>query len=228
VFDISPAPVDVLIEDTSSKIYELCRDEGAKAPYTVIREMVENFIHADFVEPVVSILDSGATVRFADHGPGFADKQRALLPGFTTARGDIKRHIRGVGSGLPTVVDYLRLTGGSLEIDENIGGGAVVTIRFAGAYRESPNRAPSEPPSPTPGADTRPRLSSRQHQVLALVLETGSAGPSMVSKELGVGVSTAHRDLEALEEAGLITSDSGRRKLTPAGACFLDELLNHN
>lgn len=228
VLDVSPAPLDSLIDDISSRIYELCKGEGAKAPYTVIREMVENFIHADFVEPVVSILDSGNTVRFADHGPGFADKQRAILPGFTTARGEIKRHIRGVGSGLPTVVDYLRLTGGSLEIDENIGGGAVVTLHFAGGSSERSSDGPSASQSVSAENDLRPRLSSRQHQVLALVLETGYAGPSMVSKELGVGVSTAHRDLEALEEAGLIASESGRRTLTPAGVSFLDELLNHN
>ena len=42
----------------------------------------------------------------------------------------------------------------------------------------------------------------RQQQVLALVLESGLAGPSLVSEELGVGISTAYRDLAMLEEAG--------------------------
>jgi hypothetical protein len=249
VVDVSPAPLDALFEDISSKIYELCKGEGTKVPYSVIREMVENFVHADFVEPVVSILDGGSTLRFADHGPGFSDKRRAVLPGFTTARAEMKRHIRGVGSGLPTVMDYLRLTGGSLEIDDNIGGGAVVTLHFAADSIPGVSAGTAEPgtmgpaesslssrssekstvlPAPSQRGTPRVRLTSRQHQVLALVLETGSAGPSVVSKELGIGVSTAFRDLAVLEEAGLITSDSGRRTLTPAGSSFLDELLNHN
>lgn len=247
VLDVGPSSLPALVERLSCKIHELCRDQGADVPYTVIREVVENFVHADFVEPVISILESGTTVRFSDHGPGFADKERAVLPGFTTARGPRKSLIRGVGSGLPTVVDYLRLTGGSLEIDDNIGGGAVVTLRFRAKavpralspaadgppVRQGPLMAPPQaavnPAAPdVPSGRHYPRLSSRQHQVLALVLETGEAGPSMVSRELGVGVSTAYRDLAALEEAGLITSEAGRRTLTPEGASFLDELLNHN
>ena len=83
----------------TARVHELAHSEGGAIPYTVIREVAENFIHADFAEPVVSILDSGSTIRFADQGPGIADKDRAVLPGFTTADGDMKRHIRGVGSG---------------------------------------------------------------------------------------------------------------------------------
>ena len=44
----------------------------------VIREIVENFIHAHFVEPIISILDGGNTIRFADQGPGIEDKERAF------------------------------------------------------------------------------------------------------------------------------------------------------
>ena len=36
----------------------------------VIREIVENFVHAHFAEPIISILDGGDTIRFADQGPG--------------------------------------------------------------------------------------------------------------------------------------------------------------
>jgi len=60
--------------------------------------------------------------------------------------------------------------------------------------------------------------------VLALVLESGSAGPSLVAKELSVGLSTAYRDLAFLEEVGLIISDSGKRTVTEQGLLFLDEL----
>jgi DNA-binding MarR family transcriptional regulator len=244
VVDIEPAPTDEFIGLLSARIHELSSEQGGGIPYTVIREVAENFIHADFLEPVVSILDSGATIRFADQGPGFPDKTRALLPGFTTARGSMKRFIRGVGSGLPIVRDYLVHTGGSLQIEDNLGAGSVVTIRVGTrGEMERPSYARLEPAvhrgarpvqtSLAEAADSalptaRPRLSSRQHQVLALVLETGLAGPSLVSKEMGIGISTAYRDLAALEEAGLIASDSGKRALTAEGLAFLDELLNHS
>jgi hypothetical protein len=243
IVDIEPAPTEEFIGVLSARIHELSSQQGGGIPYTVIREVAENFIHADFLEPVVSILDSGATIRFADQGPGFPDRTRALLPGFTTARGSMKRFIRGVGSGLPIVRDYLVHTGGSLQIEDNLGAGSVVTIRVGPlGEMDRPVHARPEPavardvgPVQTSLADVvesppkaRPRLSSRQHQVLALVLETGLAGPSLVSKELGVGISTAYRDLAALEEAGLIASDSGKRTLTAEGLAFLDELLNRS
>jgi hypothetical protein len=245
VVDVEPAPVGEFIEALSSRVHELSRSEGGSVPYTVIREVAENFIHADFAEPVVSILDSGTTIRFADQGPGIADKDRAMLPGFTTAGGEMKRYIRGVGSGLPIVRDYLSHSGGSLAIEDNLGVGSVVTI-----YSGPPSRSTQLPPAATPAAPkapavsmsvpeqgsfepvasapvvARPRLSARQKQVLALVLESGLAGPSLVSKELGVGISTAYRDLAMLEEVGLIASEAGKRTLTPEGLTYLGDLMN--
>lgn len=66
----------------------------------------------------------------------------------------------------------------------------------------------------------------RQKQVLSLVLELGSVGPSLVARELKVGLSTAYRDLEALEGHGLIAADeTGKRSITEAGLSCLDEIL---
>jgi len=250
VVDVAPASIPEFIEALSTTIHRLCRDEGGSIPYTVIREVAENFIHADFAEPVVSILDAGATIRFADQGPGISDKERALLPGFTTARGEMKRYIRGVGSGLPIVREYLIHSGGSLSVEDNLGTGAVVTL-YAGRSREG-RRRPSEPslaavangiaPVSAPSSSqsllieepgpalpvASPRLSARQKHVLALVMESGLAGPSLVAKELGVGLSTAYRDLAMLEEVGLIVSESGKRTLTPEGLSFLGDLMNRS
>ncbi|MDR3686468.1 MAG: ATP-binding protein, partial [Coriobacteriia bacterium] len=233
IVDVEPAPVGEFIEALSARVHELSRSEGGSIPYTVIREVAENFIHADFAEPVVSILDAGSTIRFADQGPGIADKDRALLPGFTTAAGELKRYIRGVGSGLPIVRDFLVHSGGSLAIEDNLGVGSVVTIHagrtphndataqrpvpiyaregvsVSGDARQASFEAAAIEPQEAPVA--RPRLSARQKNVLALVLESGLAGPSLVSKELGVGISTAYRDLAMLEEVGLIASEAGKR-----------------
>ncbi len=239
---VEPLPVGEFIESLASRVYELARSAGGSIPYTVVREVTENFIHADFSEPVVSVLDQGETLRFADQGPGIRDRDRAVLPGFTTAREPMKEYIRGVGSGLPIVRDYLSYSGGTLSIEDNLGTGAVVTVRAGSATRALVEQRAVGPVPPAASQDTgerlpgfagpsalepvaaRSRLSTRQKQVLALVLESGEAGPSLVSKELGVGISTAYRDLASLEEAGLISAVGGKRTLTSDGLAYLDSL----
>lgn len=235
VEEVHPAPVGEYIEALASRVYELSRAAGGSVPYTVVREVAENLIHAEFAEPVVSILDNGATLRFADQGPGMPDKEHVLRPGFTTANGDMKRYIRGVGSGFPIVRDYLSHSGGSLKIEDNLGSGSVVTIHshVVGSDAEKPSPRPTHAPSPADMEPQltleavpayRPRLTNRQKQVLALVLESGAAGPSLVAKELGVGISTAYRDLASLEELELIVAEGGKRALTDAGVAYLDGL----
>ena len=243
VEDIRLESVPEFIETLSSRVYDIARAQGGTIPFTVIREIAENLIHADFNEPVVSVLDSGQTIRFADQGPGIADKDKALLPGFTTANREMKRFIRGVGSGLPLVREFLLNSGGSLVVEDNLCRGSVVTIVAGHLERPAPRRElPAPPPDPTvfevshsveheslldpdiSAPVAGPRLSTRQKHVLALVLESGLAGPSLVAKELGVGVSTAYRDLALLEDAGLIISDSGKRTLTQRGLSYLGSL----
>ena len=109
-------------------MHQLTGEAGGNLPYTVVREVAENLIHAGFAEPVISILDGGTTVRFADQGPGIPEKDRAVLPGYTTANGGMKAFIRGVGSGFPIVRDFLSVSGGTLVIEDNLGCGSVVTI----------------------------------------------------------------------------------------------------
>ncbi|GAG73600.1 unnamed protein product, partial [marine sediment metagenome] len=88
--------------------------------YVVIKEIVENLIHANFNEVVVSIYKDGNVIRISDQGPGITDKKKAILPGFTTAKEDMKRYIRGVGSGLPIAKESIELSGGSMNIDDNL------------------------------------------------------------------------------------------------------------
>jgi len=222
VVPVESADPTMFIESVSTETYSLARDMGGGIPYTAIREVVENLIHADFKEPVVSIMDNGGTIRFADQGPGIPDKRKACLPGFTTATQRMKNHIRGVGSGLPIVSEYLSHSGGDLCIEDNLGIGTVVTLSCS-----HPN--PIDPSSSTGEAlyrDDPALLSTRQKKVLSLVMEAGEAGPTLVAHELAVGLSTAHRDLASLEEGGFILSDSsGKRILTQKGHRYLDELF---
>ena len=206
------------IEQLASRTYNLARERGGTIPYTIIREVAENLIHAGFREVVVTIIDDGATVRFADQGPGIADKEKVFLPGFSTATTDMKRIIRGVGSGLPIVRETLTFAGGTIEIDDNLGSGTVVTLRAAHPVDEASAQAVA--------ADDVPRLTDRQKQVLSIILELGSVGPSALSRELDVGVATAYRDLAFLEEAGLIAADeTGKRTLTTYGVTCLERVF---
>lgn len=263
VEEIPPGPVLVFIESLAARVYELARSAGGPIPYSVIREISENLIHACFAEPVVSIMDNGSTIRFSDCGPGVSDKTRAMRPGFTTATTEMKGFIRGVGSGLPIVNEYLSYSGGSMTIEDNLGCGTVVTLSTKSSISEPvtesplPVHAASFPthvqdasfvsagglvpvtPIPKPfirettteSSGDRPcaaQLTTRQKQVLALVMESGSAGPSLVSRELGIALSTSYRDLACLEDMGLIEADGGKRKLTQPGISYLDGLISGN
>jgi anti-sigma regulatory factor (Ser/Thr protein kinase) len=219
VEDIDGVDLADAIERVASRTYNIARERGGGIPYTTIREVSENLIHAGFSEVVITILDDGDTIRFSDQGPGIADKERVFLPGFSTATSDMKTYIRGVGSGLPIVKECLGFAGGSVDIQDNLGRGTVVTLRVEPRH-EAPGCGPGELSVRTP------RLSDRQKHVLSLVMELGTAGPSVVARELTVGLSTAYRDLASLEELGLIVADeSGKRALTEQGVTFLDAIL---
>lgn len=222
----SSSPLD-FIETASARVHALTREAGGAMPYTVIREVVENFVHADFTEPVISVMDSGTTIRFADQGPGVPDKEKATLPGYTTATADMKHIIRGVGSGLPIVRDFLEHCGGALIVEDNLGRGTVVTITSAAARAEPAIESGiSAPVTAHQSFLPLPPISTRQKQVLSLVLELGEVGPTIVSRELSVALSTAYRDLAHLESSGLIAADeTGKRVLTDEGARFLDNMF---
>jgi hypothetical protein len=171
-------------------------------------------------------MDGGSTIRFSDQGPGIADKQRAMLAGFTTATVRSKQFIRGVGAGLPFVSEYVDRIGGSLSIEDNLGSGTVVTLRLHPPETISPS-VTRECPGVIVEPLSFPILTLRQKKVLSLVLEFGEAGPSLVSRELSVGLSTAYRDLAFLEESGLILSDeNGKRVMTDTGVAYLDALFD--
>ena len=219
VEEVDAADLRQAIERVASRTYNIARERGGAIPYTIIREVAENLIHADFSEVVVTILDGGNTVRFADQGPGILDKERAFLPGFTTATAGMKRYIRGVGSGLPIVRECLSFAGGNVDVADNLDRGTVVTLRVQHPPQTGSETSPAE-------EEPAPRLTDRQRKVFSLVMELGSAGPSVVARELAVGLSTAYRDLAALEDAGLVVADSsGKRALTERGVAFLDSIL---
>jgi hypothetical protein len=208
-----------LVGELAARTYQVSRERGGKVPFIVIREIMENLIHAYFHNATITVLDEGNTIRIADQGPGIVDKDRALLPGFSTATMEMRRVIRGVGSGLPVAKEQMQFLGGSLTIEDNLEHGTVITLS---ARREV---APAGP-APEPLPRRHLNITARQKKVLLLIAELGAAGPTTLAKELDMSHSTAYRELQALQSLALVTGKGrGKRTLTEEGIAFLDEVF---
>ncbi len=209
-------------------------------PDRAIHEIVENLIHADYKGVVISVLENGRTVRISDKGLGISSKSQAMEFGFSGATAEALSQIRGVGAGLGIARSEMKKAGGSLSIEDNLGGGAVVTISVADepGAEDGPSAAPEKAgegrktskPSPKrryPDEVPRINISERQQNVLVTVLECGEVGPSTIAEGLEISVSTAYRDLSVLEEHGLVAGDeSGKRVISPLGKDYVEAIIS--
>ena len=337
---VQPKDIRTYLEEVTATVTRLAKEQGGRISFTVIREVVENLVHAYFIEPTISILDGGNTIRFSDQGPGISEKSRALEYGTTSATEEMKRYIRGVGSGLPYAQQYMEDHGGTLTIEDNIHSGTIVTIslptggstmlkrgvagaegiaaqmanaQLAGmpyaatpmpgvpapgasqmmapqrgmaqpannqladypqqdipmpgypqqvgyptqqmpgyqqqpafaqqgyapygypqphpygtyqpAYQQvaSPQQAAPEPPAtaPQPGAGAILDLSDRAQQVLEWLAEHESVGPTDLTKAYGGSLSTWTRQLQELEDQGILRKRGQKRDLTSAGRTLI-------
>ena len=211
---IEPAETNIYIEKLTTTIYEQASAKGGKIPYTAIREVSENFIHAQFKEIVVSILNDGNTIRFADQGPGIKDKERAEKPGFTSATQEMKPYIRGVGSGLPIVKEFMSSIDGYLTIEDNLSAGAVVTISLT-KPAEMKDQPPREAALETHIAQfiPMPALSDKQKAFIRLLYTEGMLGVTDLSSLTDTSPSTTHSNLKKLEESGLIEITAGKKRV---------------
>lgn len=172
VIVIDPQDVRTYLEETTNTVYQCMKEQGGHISLMVIREIVENFIHAHFAEPIISILDGGDTIRFADQGPGIDDKERAFDFGVTSANSKMKRYIRGTGAGFPMVQEYLENAGGAVSIEDNMGNGTVVTVSLnpkrvqeierAGGRGAAVRPETEQPTYPLPGAFAQQPMTTQQ------------------------------------------------------------------
>ncbi len=101
-------------------------------------------------------------------------------------------------------------------MEDNLGGGAVFTIKMPSA---------AEAPAAAAGAPEI-KLTTRQTKVLVLLMELGSAGPTAIAKELGFSPATVFRELVVLQDMGLIHSlGDGKRALREEGLRLLESIL---
>lgn len=253
--DVAAAPRVVVIEPTEIRSYleeivqavnHLSHEQGGQIPFMVMREIVENFIHAHFASPTITILDHGNTIRFSDRGPGIKEKELALQYGTSSATESMKHYIRGVGSGLPYAQQYMIDKGGSLTIEDNISGGTVVTISTRSASDAHTQTHPSTEKveiSPRETSSQRSlkqdsssrdkklnisqislpkiEISPRGQKVFAYLSEHELVGPTELVRMYGLSIPTWSRELRSLEEIGLIRKISQKYQLTQAGLALL-------
>jgi hypothetical protein len=243
IIDVEPAPLLRFIENIASETYERARQLGGRLPYSVVREIAENFIHADFKECTVSILDRGDTIRFSDRGPGIEKKLLVLQPGVTSASETMRNYIKGVGSGFPLVREYLEINQGSLRIDDNAAEGVVITLSMApkpaanavsdvatppvsistsvtraasSAYTDQSLATATEHTLPTQqGSDQSifDMVEPRALAALEVVADLGAAGPTDLVEPLSISAATGTRLLDKLEAAGLLEKTTNRKRI---------------
>jgi predicted HTH transcriptional regulator len=226
IFSLPFSSYEQIIDIASNKTFELICEQKGCIPYPVIREMVENFIHADFQNAVISILNEGNTIIFSDQGKGIQKEnwEKIFRPGFSTASIDQQQFIKGVGSGLFVVSEIVKNQGGEILINSNIEKGIVFVIDFSknksnkktvtakkqnGIFLKSLVQEPFH-------------LNNRQWEIIKLALKISEIGPSQLNKALGISISTAYRELIALEEKGFMENcGNGKRCLTKKAYNFI-------
>jgi predicted HTH transcriptional regulator len=243
IVDLNFKDINNFINETPQKIYNMSHEIGGRIPYTIIKEIIENLIHADFKEVVITILDSGNHVIVSDQGPGIEDKEKAFLPGYTSATSKMKEYIRGVGSGFPIVKETITFSGGSIDVKDNIKKGTVISLKLESLknsekIQDTGTQLSTELPSESEGGEKTQTIgdykfnditiSDRQKKILFVILELEEAGPSTIAKELGFSLSTSYRELIYLEKNKLlISSSNSKRKLSKKGVKYLEYYSNN-
>lgn len=239
IIDIQPDKTKDFIGALASSVYNEAREAGGTIPFTVILQVTENFIHARFTEMVVSIFDGGKTIRFADQGPGIANKEKAQLPGYSSATQEMKQYINGVGSGLPIVKEYLETKNGNIHIEDNLESGAVVTISVmeqlerstpAQEFRapvltqaEQPNAMlPNEAPLSLEMLMTQ--LSKRAINFLPLFKAESIWGIKDLSTTTNIPSGSMFNELKKLRDLGIVTQVGKKYTLTPLGEDLIKQL----
>jgi hypothetical protein len=240
--DGEPEPKVEEVQGTGPEelIHRLCtaterviREQGAILPQPAVKALIENLVHARFQSPTVSVLDGGRTIRVADRGPGIADKEHAVEPGYSSAGEAERRIIAGVGAGLAVAARQAAEAGGRLDIRDNLGGGTVATLEFVGTGRDvrsviaQPQLASLGLSYTAPTATDRPsELSDNGKRVLLLLAELGVSELTTICDELRIPAAAARLELDSLRRLGLLDpADQAKLALTPAGLSYLDGIF---
>lgn len=213
IVDVEEASFPEYVTHTIDIVTGSLQGSGADVPAVALREVIDNLVHAVPCSVSIVIHPAMNGIFISDTGPGIGRPDLVFELGYSTATRLHRAYIRGVGIGLYLAREDVRSCGGELRIETDSGNGTFVHISLSG-----PGWA---------GDSCGLTLSQRQNNILFLLSEGESLGPSRVSAELNIGVSTAHRDLVKLQELGLILIDkNGKRYLSDVGRSYLQSLLS--
>ena len=239
---VEPKDVRSYLDEIAATVNQLAHEQGGKIPFMVMREIVENFIHAHFVAPTISIMDNGNTIRFSDQGPGIKEKNRALEFGTSSATEEMKSFIRGVGFGLPYAQQYMVEKGGSLTLEDNISGGTIVTLSTRCSkdahIQTLPTQEDTEEAPVNHQKQSIPRashtvsqqpitqlpnlvLTDRAKLVLQYLSEHEWVGATELTSTYGLSTPTWSRELKSLVNIGIIGKIGQKYKLTTIGETLL-------
>ena len=239
---VEPKDVRSYLDEIAATVNQLAHEQGGKIPFMVMREIVENFIHAHFVAPTISIMDNGNTIRFSDQGPGIKEKNRALEFGTSSATEEMKSFIRGVGFGLPYAQQYMVEKGGSLTLEDNISGGTIVTLSTRCSkdahIQTLPTQEDTEEAPVNHQKQSIPRashtvsqqpitqlpnlvLTDRAKLVLQYLSEHEWVGATELTSAYGLSTPTWSRELKSLVNIGIIGKIGQKYKLTTIGETLL-------
>lgn len=239
---VEPKDVRSYLDEIAATVNQLAHEQGGKIPFMVMREIVENFIHARFVAPTISIMDNGNTIRFSDQGPGIKEKNRALEFGTSSATEEMKSFIRGVGFGLPYAQQYMVEKGGSLTLEDNISGGTIVTLSTRPSKDAHIQTLPTQEEveelpvnqnqqsiphtSQTVSQQTSAQLpnlvlTNRAKLVLQYLSEHEWVGATELTSAYGLSTPTWSRELKSLVNIGIIGKNGQKYKLTTIGETLL-------
>ena len=192
-------------------------DRGRVVPAIALREVLDNLVHAVPCSTSIVLGPLLDNIFISDTGPGISRPDLAFELGYSTASELQRSCIRGVGIGLYLAREDILSCGGEMRIESGAESGTFVSLSLS---------APSTAPAYDGGIGGLP-LTQRQNNILFLLSEGEPLGPSRISDELNIGVSTAHRDLVKLQEVGLIcTNVTGKRFLSDMGRSYLQSLLS--
>ncbi len=230
VIEVSPQETKVYLDEVTQKTISALREFNSEIPFMVVRECVENLIHAHFQTPTISILNKGKMIRFSDQGPGIQKKEEALEFGTTTATEEMKAYIRGVGSGLPIASQYMQDKGGYLSIEDNLNAGCVITLGFSEKTPSENTEAPTKTQQTTHDNieesiqpktyqntqneyDTNSyQLHEKEKQAILLCMTREKIGPTDLANLFGHSLSTWTRTLQYLVDEGLLKKPSHQQK----------------
>ena len=128
----------------------------------------------------------------------------------------MKSYIRGVGSGLPIVREYLDEKNGYITIEDNLISGAVVTVSVADKPQEQPQKEVAEQKQPS--ASNFIHLSENEQQIVQLLARKELLGVVDIARSLEKPQSSIYNMLSKLEKQGLVRkTDNKKRILTDLG-----------